>query len=166
MKSTTGLFCLAGLGTVIMLGMLKESAAQTGKTAILTSVSASPVAESEAAPVEESMHEFMEYVFQPTYRRLKQNMAAAPADNNGWKAIKSDSLILAESCNLLFGRKPEENGEDWVKHTTAAKTEGANLYKAGKTKDFAAATTAWKAMLNNCNACHRQFEEGRHILQP
>ena len=31
-----------------------------------------------AVPVEDSMHEFMEYVFQPTYLRLKASMATAP----------------------------------------------------------------------------------------
>ena len=120
----------------------------------------------DAAPVEDSMHEFMEYVFQPTYLRLKANMVAAPADNKGWKAVKSDSLILAESCNLLFTRKPDEHGEDWVKHAIASKSSGAELYKAARAKDFPAATTAYTSMLNNCNACHKQFEDGKHILQP
>ncbi len=120
----------------------------------------------DAAPVEDSMHEFMEYVFQPTWLRLKASMAATPVDNKGWKALKSDSLILAESCNLLFARKPDEHGEDWVKHATASKTHGAELYKAAKEKNFEAATMAYKSMLNNCNACHKQFEDGKHILQP
>lgn len=129
--------------------------------------SSSPVVpDDHDAPVEDSMHEFMEYVFQPTYVRLKASMATAPADNKGWKAIKSDSLILAESCNLLFNRKPEEHGEDWVKHAVAAKASGAALYGAAKTKEFETATAAWKSMLNNCNACHKQFEDGKHILQP
>ena len=127
----------------------------------------SPIASTDdPTPVEESMHEFMEYVFQPTYLRLKASMVAVPADNKGWKALKSDALILAESCNLLFARKPDEHGEDWTSHAMAAKTHGAELYKAAKEKNFEAATSAYKAMLNNCNACHKQFEDGKHILQP
>ncbi len=124
------------------------------------------VAADEAEIVEDSMHEFMEYVFQPTYRRLKAAMATEPADNKGWKAIKSDALILAESCNLLFVRTPDEDAADWNKHSAASRTDGASLYQAARTKDFAKATTAYKAMLNNCNACHRQFEDGKHILEP
>ncbi len=123
-------------------------------------------ADNDVEPVEKSMHEFMEYVFQPTYLRLKQSMATAPADNKGWKAIKSDSLILAESCNLLFSRAPEEGRADWVAHAKASREKGAALYAAGAKKDFAAAGTAWKTMLESCNACHRQFENGKHILQP
>jgi hypothetical protein len=138
-------------------------AAQPSSSAVSAFLTA---ADGDVVPVEESMHEFMEYVFQPTYIRLKKSMAAAPEDNAGWKGIKSDSLILAESCNLLYGRKPAEHGEDWVKHAAASKAGGAALYKAARAKDFAAASTAWKTMLESCNACHKQFENGKHILQP
>ena len=65
-------------------------------------------------PVEESMHEFMEYVFQPTYKRLKTQMAAEEKNNAAWKAVKSDSLILAESSNLLLLRLPKEDAKAWV----------------------------------------------------
>ncbi|MFK8111505.1 MAG: hypothetical protein AB8B91_04870 [Rubripirellula sp.] len=116
--------------------------------------------------VEDSMHEFMEYVFQPTYRRLKVAMAEAPAENKGWKAIKSDSLILAESCNLLFARVPEKDAADWNRHSAASRDAGAELYKGAREKKFEVASAAWKKMLDNCNACHRQFEDGKHILTP
>ena len=56
----------------------------------------------EAAPVEDSMHEFMEYVFQPTYPRLKHSMMAVPADNKGWKAIKSDRRGVHQ-CSTFAG---------------------------------------------------------------
>ncbi len=161
MRSLTGLFCGVGLCAVALVGMRYDTASSAAW-------SASPVrtVADDVVPVEESMHEFMEYVFQPAYKRLKTAMATAPTDNAGWKAIKADSLTLAESCNLLPGRKPEENAADWVKHSVAARTQGAALYTAAKMKNFETATTAWKAMLDQCNACHKQFEEGRHILQP
>ena len=148
------------VGTVVLASYSTVGA----KPAPVASVA--PIAADDIVAVEDSMHEFMEYVFQPTYLRLKQSMATAPADNKGWKAIKSDTLILAESCNLLYSRKPEEKAEDWVKHATASKDNGAKLYKAAKAKDFTAATDAYKAMLESCNACHRQFEDGKHILAP
>ncbi|MEQ9408886.1 MAG: hypothetical protein RIK87_14210 [Fuerstiella sp.] len=116
--------------------------------------------------IEDSMHEFMEYVFQPTYRRLKVSMAEEPTDNAGWKAIKSDALILAESCNLLFLRQPEEDAADWTRHAAASRDTGAALYQAARGKKFKAAREAWTSMLTSCNACHRQFEDGRHILTP
>lgn len=149
--------CVVGAG-LALFSATPESSFAAGYT--------SSAADGEVVPVEESMHEFMEYVFQPTYLRLKQSMATAPADNKGWKAIKSDSLILAESCNLLFSRAPEEGHADWIAHAKASREKGATLYKAAAAKDFTAADSAWKSMLESCNACHKQFEEGKHILKP
>lgn len=116
--------------------------------------------------VEDSMHEFMEYVFQPTYKRLKITMATKPEGNAGWKAMKSDALILAESSNLLFPRTPEENAADWKKFSAESRSHGADLYQAARAKDFDKATGAYRLMLESCNACHRQFENGKHILKP
>jgi len=157
-------FMLAAVVCLLAVVALRFSSDSGGKAFAANPSSAAPA--NEAKVVEDSMHEFMEYVFQPTYRRLKDSMAEEPVDNKGWKAIKSDSLILAESCNLLFVRLPAENAADWSKHAVASRTSGAELYQAARDKDFSKAGVAYKTMLNNCNACHRQFEEGKHILEP
>lgn len=136
---------------------------------LLTRAGTAQTAESESGkikPVEVSMHDFMEGMFQAPYRRLKPAIAAAPADNAGWKMLRSDALILAEGCNLLLTRLPEKNVEDWIKHSEASRDAGESLVKAAKKKDFAAARAAYEKMLTNCNACHKQFEEGKHILEP
>ena len=44
-------------------------------------------ADNHATIVEDSMHEFMEYVFQPTYKRLKVSMATEPEDKAGWLSL-------------------------------------------------------------------------------
>jgi len=153
-------FCVfAGVVSVAQTGTEDSSIDQSSTPATSTD-------QPQAKVVEDSMHEFMEYVFQPTYRRLKGAMAEEPSDKQGWKMIKSDSLILAESCNLLFARLPEDSADDWARHSAASRDGGDALYQAAGKKDFAAASTAWKGMLNNCNACHRQFEDGKHILSP
>jgi len=122
--------------------------------------------ESEIEPVEDSMHEFMEYVFQPAYLRLKENLQKEPTNARGWKPLKSDALILAESCNLLFSRKPEKDAEDWAAHAVAARTNGASVYAAAGERNYSETKAAFSRMLNSCNACHRQFEDGKHILTP
>ena len=84
--------------------------------------------------VEPSPHEFMEYVFQPTYRRLKKSIAADEAD---WGAIKSDSLILAEGGNLLLLRGPEKDRDSWIELAQQVRKTGGDLYHAAKKKDVA-----------------------------
>jgi hypothetical protein len=122
----------------------------------------------EPAPqvVEKSMHEFMEYVYQPAYQRLKPAMAAAPADNAGWKILKGESLVMAEAANLLLDRAPAEDAADWKTLSVNVRTHGGELYAAAKKRDFAAARSAYETMLKNCNACHDQFHKGKPQLAP
>jgi mono/diheme cytochrome c family protein len=141
-------------------------------SAIFVSTTASDADETSTAvehnpkAVDVSMHDFMEGVFQSPYRRLKQSMAAAPADNAAWKALRSDALILAEGGNLLLLRKPEKDIEAWDKYSVDSRDAGAELVKAAKQKDFAAAKTAYEKMLVHCNGCHTQFDKGKNQLQP
>lgn len=120
----------------------------------------------QAQPVENDMHEFMEYLFQPTYNRLKPLMAGAPSNNAGWKGIKADSLTLAEGGNLLLSRVPEKDSERWLEWSIAVRSTGGDLYQAAKKKDFAAARRHYEVMLTKCNACHTHFAEGEHQLSP
>lgn len=117
-------------------------------------------------PVEADMHEFMEYVCEPPYKRLKAALTTAPTENATWKAIKSDSLILAESGNLLIGRPPEKDAADWLKHASGVREVGGSLYKAAKKKDAAESRKQWELLLIQCNACHTQFAGGEHMLAP
>ena len=117
-------------------------------------------------PVDVNMHDFMEGVFQAPYRRLKVAMAMEPKDNAAWKGLRSDALILAEGGNLMLFRKPEKEIEAWVKYSVDSRDAGAELVLAAKKKDFATATDAYKRMLGHCNACHKQFNEGKNQLAP
>ena len=136
-------------------------------TTASTPVAAYPGEKADAAlPVESDMHEFMEYVFQPTYKRLKTAMASKPANNQDWKGIKADSLILAEAGNLMLIRKPEEDAADWSKHSIQVRDFGGQMYRAAKAKDYQLAKKHYESMISNCNACHHQFAGGEHILKP
>jgi hypothetical protein len=119
-----------------------------------------------AQPVEKSMHEFMEYLMEPSYLRLKDAMATK--DKKNWKAIKADALVLAEGTNLIMDRLPEKAKDKsaWVNFAFAVREAGSQLYQAAKKKDDAVAASAYKTMITKCNACHKQFAEGKHQLVP
>lgn len=124
------------------------------------------VSAAEPKAVEDDMHELMEYLFEPGYKRLKVSMAEAPKNNAGWKQIKGDSLTLAEAANLLALRKPDENGDAWAALAGKVRDSGAEFYASAKKKDYAAARKHYEAMLKNCNACHDKFADGEHQLKP
>lgn len=157
---------------IAVLGMLVAAAG----TASLVSHSAASAASAAAddkdsgqpAAVEGDMHEFMEYVFEPPYKRLKAGLAAAPeaADRNAWKGLKSDALILAEAANLLLHRPPEERAADWHKNALAVRQQGGELYQAAKKRDADLTRKHFAAMLKKCNHCHDDFADGEHQLAP
>lgn len=124
------------------------------------------VADEEIKPLDVNMHDFMEGMFQAPYRRLKVAMEKEPTDPQGWKALRSDAIILAEGSNLLLIRKPEKDVEDWLKHSVATRNAGAEIIKAAKQRNFTASKEAYVRMLDHCNACHKQFENGKHIMKP
>lgn len=117
-------------------------------------------------PIDVNMHDLMEGMFQAPYRRLKVAMEKEPADPPAWKALRSDALILAEASNMLILRKPETDVEAWIKYSVDSRGAGAEIVKAAKKQDFAASKAAYVTMLDHCNACHKQFEKGKHILKP
>ncbi len=120
--------------------------------------------------VEEDPHEFMEYVFQPTYKSLKTAMAkskdAETKDDATWKSIKSGSLILAEGGNLLLLRGPQDERAKWIEHATAVRRIGGELYQAAKKKDADKSQQLYRTLLDNCNSCHQQFADGKPQLKP
>ncbi len=118
------------------------------------------------APVEDDMHEFMEYVFEPSYKRLKASLADEPADRSAWKGIKADSLILAEAANLLLHRGPAEEAGKWASHSVAVRQQGGALYRAAKMRDYTQAKRQFATLLKKCNQCHDDFAGGEHQLSP
>jgi hypothetical protein len=123
-----------------------------------------PPAKAGPAPTDVSMHDFMEGVFQGPYRRLKTAIAAEPKDNAGWKAIRSDALILAEGGNLVLLRKPEKDAQKWAEYSIASREAGAGVFKAAKKKEYATARKAYGTMITACNACHTHFDGGKNRL--
>lgn len=152
----------------ILLVLIAVAALLLPQSSNLTAHAQTPDAESTAGlqPVEDDMHEFMEYVFQPTYKRLKASMAGTEKDGGAWKSIKSDSLILAEGGNLLLIRSPKSDSTDWNEHAKKIREFGGQLYRAAKQKDEPQSQKVYRMMLDNCNACHQQFADGEHQLKP
>ena len=123
-------------------------------------------AAAELVPVDTNMHDYMEGMFLAPYRRLKESIANEPRDNIGWKAVRSDVLILAEGSNLLVLRKQEKDQAKWDEYSLASKQAGETAFKAAKQKKYPEARKAYELMLVQCNDCHKTFAEGKHQLAP
>lgn len=128
------------------------------------SQAAAPKAEVEQVPVEADMHDFMEDYFQTPFRRLEKLMRKEPEETRAWKELRSDVIILAESGNLLVGRHAE-NADAWDGYSIAVREHGTEMYKSSKEKDFAKSKEHFTQMIDQCNACHKEFADGKHQLR-
>ena len=162
MKNRLTSVSLVVLATLVISGFLsdKPRSLDTSQSLLAAPPTAGP------QPVDESMHHFMEYVFEPNYKRLRTSLASEPKDKQAWKGIKGDALTLAEATNLLMTRGPKQNGYAWAPLSVAVRTRGSELYQAARMSDYTAARKAYTAMLTQCNACHKQYADGKHQLQP
>ena len=112
------------------------------------------------------MHDLMEGMFQAPYLRLKASIESEPKNNVGWRAIRSDLLILAEGSNFLVLRKQEKDQAMWDEHSIASKKDGEKALKAAKKKNFAETRKSYESMLVHCNDCHKSFADGKYQLVP
>ena len=146
-----------------ILGVVTWTLATTGSPVQADDAKA---ADNDIQPVDDDMHHFMEYVFEPSYKRLKAAMAAEPSDKQAWKGIKGDALTLAECANLLAMRMPKEDGYGWKPFSLQVRGHDSQLYQAARKSDYPAARKAYTSMLQQCNACHKKFADGEHQLTP
>lgn len=116
--------------------------------------------------VEDDVHEFMEYAFEPFFHALKSSLATAPKDNKGWKVVKANALILAENGNLLMLRAPEEEAGAWNELAAQLRDEGGKLYRAAKKRDYKVAHPQYVKFVATCNRCHERFADGEHLQKP
>ena len=103
-------------------------------------------ADNDIQPVDDDIHHFMEYVFEPNYKRLKAALATEPVDKQAWKGIKGDALTLAECANLLMMRVPED-GYMWKNMSMGVRGQGSQLYQAARKSDYTSARKAYVGML-------------------
>ncbi len=159
------------VATAVVLNLTPSLTSYAQSSAEQSSTQRSEAAADEyLMPVEKDPHEFMEYVFQPTYRSLKAAMAdsrdAETKDDASWESIQSGSLILAEDGNLLLLRGPQEQRAKWIEHATTVRRIGGELYRAAKEKKANKSQQLYRTLLDNCNSCHEQFAGGKPQLKP
>ena len=116
-------------------------------------------------PVEKSMHQMMEYGFNPAYMRLQELMKLEDPEREQWKKIREETMVLAEGGNLLLYRLPEEDVEEWQKSAVAIREVGRDLYRAARTRRMNRARPAYEEMIKQCNACHTSHADGKYQLE-
>ena len=149
--SLTILVCVAWLGV---------------STSYTTAQDGDASAKTKLRPVEDDMHEFMEYAFEPYFHELRESLAKPPENGKAWKPVKATSLVLAENGNLLMLRGPEEGRDAWNQIAADLRDQGELLYQAARKRDYDEARKQYVGFVAKCNDCHNKFADGEHLQKP
>lgn len=102
----------------------------------------------------------MELLFDPPQKKLKELMAAQPADRRAWNEVKDQVGVLAEVTNLIALRSEldYEKTDEWDQLAGKSQAAAIALLEPVKASDYAAAKEKYIALVESCNACHTRFE--------
>jgi hypothetical protein len=100
----------------------------------------------------------MEGLAQPNFRALEKLLKQQPADKEAWVFARGQSLLIAETANLLMIRPPRNTGQDiWMDRATAMRDAASSLARNLAKTDLEAARTGLGDLANACTRCHKSF---------
>ena len=90
---------------------------------------------------------------------LVRNLKQQPADADTWVFIRGQSLLVAESANLLMIRPPQNRQAQplWMARAAEMREAGSKVARAAAKKDYPTTQTAMVGLANSCNRCHESF---------
>jgi cytochrome c553 len=100
----------------------------------------------------------MEGLTNTNYRSLNKLLKTRPTDAETWSFVRGQSMLIAETGNLLLLRPPRNAGRDtWMKLAMEMRSQAAELSKQATAKDYLKSRTAFNNMTTSCNRCHQTF---------
>lgn len=137
---------LAGLTLAILLPTIgwTQSPPRTGEPRL------DPVAETKL---------LMEGLAQPNFKSVDKLLREEPADAEAWQFARGQSLLIAETANLLMLRPPKSAAaqDAWFKRAGELRDKATALARATAAKDPVKGRAALLAVSASCNRCHETF---------
>ncbi len=101
----------------------------------------------------------MEGLANPNYRALVKHLEGkGPQDGDTWMFARGQSLLLAETGNLLLLRPPRNEGRDrWMRRATDMRESATNLGRRLANRDLGRSRSALADLTTKCNSCHQAF---------
>jgi hypothetical protein len=107
----------------------------------------------------------MEGMTQPNFRALEKLLKKQPDDKEAWVFARGQSLLIAETANLLLIRPPRNAGQDaWMERATALRDAASGLARNLAKSDYEGARAGMGDLANACNRCHKTFRVSVKIV--
>ena len=101
----------------------------------------------------------MEGLAHPNFQAVDRRLKAQPADAEEWKLVRGQSLLMAETANLLLIRPPKGTRAEelWMGRATDLRDAAGKLARSAAVKDLGRARQALAGVATTCNRCHETF---------
>jgi cytochrome c556 len=119
---------------------------------------ARPAAPPRLEPVAETKL-LMEGLAHPNFKAVDRRLKGEPADAEEWKLVRGQSLLLAETANLLMIRPPKGGRaeEQWMGRATDLRDAAGKLGRSAASRDLGKSRQSLAGVAAACNRCHETF---------
>ncbi len=101
----------------------------------------------------------MEGMTLPNYRGLEMQLQKKPADAEGWTFVRGQSLLVAESGNLLMLRPPKNQGQDtWMRLAADLRDRATDVARQAANRNYEKTVSGVADLTAACNRCHQTFQ--------
>ena len=115
-----------------------------------------------AAPIRPvgTMSELMVHIIRTASDAVFYITSRTPSTGEEWAALQAQTLILAESANLLLLPAHARGRPQWNADTRLMLEAGKKAFAAAKAKDVAALEALNDELYQSCVTCHEHFRPG------
>jgi hypothetical protein len=110
-----------------------------------------------AAQVVGTMSELMVRVIYPASDAVFYITTRTPETEVQWGELQGQTLMLAESANLLMMPGHARDQDRWMADAKLMRDAGAAAFKAAKAKDVAALEAVNEQLYQSCTTCHMHY---------
>jgi len=142
---------VTGLQRQVRHRLVPGVAAVVGIVMAATLVSAAEIAVPQATT---TMSEMMTRIVQPSSDAVFYVLRTPPQTDADWRQLENQTLMLAESANLLLMPGYVQAQEQWLRDSLLMRNAAVAAYRAAQTKDLAALEELNNALYESCENCH------------
>ena len=108
----------------------------------------------------------MEGLADPNFKALGKLLADKPKEAEAWTFIRGQSILIAETGNLLLMRPPKARDaqDTWMARATELREAAAGVARAAGARDYVKSRSGVAEVANACNHCHQAFKVATRLV--
>ena len=112
-----------------------------------------------------TMSELMVHLIYPTSDAIFYILTRTPTTTAGWGVLEGQTLMLAESANLLMMPSRARGREQWIADAQLLLDVGEAALEAAQNRDVDALDQLNEPLYRSCVTCHQHFRSGYGVRQ-